>query len=80
MSDPMKEMERYHDATRTIIDGRDPVTDMAAVMVTLEGAVAATLLMVMNGDHRKAVGMLNEGLVPGVEHRIALSASRTGAA
>ncbi len=76
MSEAAKDMERYIAAARAIIDGRHPLTDRGAIMVTLEGAVAATLIFVMGGDHRAAVAMLNEGLLEGVESRIALGASR----
>lgn len=49
---------------------------MNALSLTLEGTVAAVLLMVMGGDHKKAAAMLNEGLIEGVESRLALHASR----
>lgn len=77
MGDPRKDMDRYLAAARAIVDGRDPATDRGDIMVTLEGAVAAVLVFVMGGDHGKAVAMLNEGLLPGVESRIALGASRS---
>jgi hypothetical protein len=70
-----RDTERYLKAAQTIMDGRDPVADRGAVMVTLEGTVAAVLVAVM-GDHEKAAAMLNEGLVEGVESRLALGAKR----
>jgi len=69
------ESGRILDAGHRILDGRDPVADRGAVMVTLEGTVAAVLVAVM-GDHEKAAAMLNEGLVEGVERRLALGAKR----
>lgn len=72
-----QDTQRYHDAAAKVIDGRDPIADRGEIMVALEGTVAAVLLMVMDGDPRKAAGMLNEGLVQGVEVRLALYASRT---
>ncbi|MGS4945564.1 hypothetical protein ACVDG3_08800 [Meridianimarinicoccus sp. RP-17] len=71
-----QDTQRYYDAAAKVLDGRDPIADRGEIMVTLEGAVTAVLLMVMNGDPRKAAGMLNEGLVQGVEGRLALWASR----
>lgn len=55
-----------------VVDGRDPATDFAAIMVTLEGSVAGVLLALMQRNPAKAAGMLNEGLVPGVEQRLAM--------
>ena len=76
MADPTEETRRYLAAAREIIANRDPVADRSAIMVTLEGAVATVLTIVMGGDHRLAAGMLNEGLVQGVEERLALGAER----
>ena len=61
-------------AAKLIFDGRDPRD--SSVLVTLEGLVTLVLLAVMNNDVHKAAAMLNEGLVPGVEGRIALANSR----
>ena len=72
----MTDADRAIKAVKILLDGRDPVVDMASFLVTLEHAVAAALLVAMNLDHRKAVQMLNEGLVPGVESRLALHASK----
>lgn len=63
-------------AAKVLLDGRDSRADTGGVMVTLETLVSMILLLVMDNDHRKAVGMLHEGLLPGVEERIALGASR----
>ena len=72
----MTDADRAITAVKILLDGRDPVTDMASFMVTLEHALATALLVAMNMDHRKAVQMLNEGLVPGVESRLAIHASK----
>jgi hypothetical protein len=63
-------------AAKIIFDGRDPVANVSEILVTLDHLVATVLLVTMNLDHRKAVAMLNEGLVPGVEERLALHASK----
>lgn len=76
MSTPTIDTVRVLQAAREIMDDRDPVADRGAIMVTLEGAVSAVLLMVMGGDHRNAAAMLNEGLLQGVEGRLALAASK----
>jgi hypothetical protein len=76
MTEPQKDTQRYLAAAKLIIDGRDPHADSSAILVTLEGLVSLVLLTVMHNDTRKAAAMLNEGLVPGVEERIALAASR----
>ncbi|WP_142627841.1 hypothetical protein [Rhizobium sp. P007] len=66
-------------AAKAIIDGRDPIATRSEILVTTEHAIAAVLLTVM-GDARLAAGMLNNGLVPGIEERLAHYASRGGAA
>lgn len=76
MTEPQKDTQRALAAAKLIIDDRDPSADHGAVLVTLEGLVSLVLLAVMGNDERKAAAMLNEGLVPGVENRIALAASR----
>lgn len=76
MTEPQKDTQRALAAAKLIIDGRDPSADHGAILVTLEGLVSLILLAVMGNDANKAAGMLNEGLVPGVEERIALAASR----
>ena len=77
MNEPRKDSMRAVAAAKEVLDGRDPITDMGKVMVTLEHTVAAVLLMVMKQDPRKAAGMLNEGLVEGVEKRLGLYASKS---
>lgn len=76
MTEPQKDTQRALAAAKLIIDGRDPSADHSSIMVTLEGLVSLVLLAVMGNDHSKAAGMLNEGLVPGVEQRLALAASQ----
>lgn len=76
MTEPEKDTQRALAAAKLVIDGRDPGGDCSAILVTLEGLVALVLLAAMGNDARKAAGMLNEGLVQGVEQRIALAASR----
>lgn len=61
-------------AAKAVIDARQPIADRSAILVTLEHVVAAVLITVMNGDPRTAAAMLNEGLIPGVEARIAFYA------
>lgn len=76
MNAPQKDTQRANAAAAKIIDGRDPIADRGSVMVSLEGAVTAVLLLVMDRDPAKAAAMLNEGLVQGVEGRLALYQSR----
>lgn len=76
MNEPQKDTQRAIAAAKLIIDSRDLSTDHGAILVTLEGLVTLILLMVMNNDVNKAASMLNEGLVPGVEQRLALAAAR----
>lgn len=77
MNEPQKDTQRANAAAKLIFDGRDPQADMGAIMTTLEGLVTLVLLAVMGRDETKAAGMLNEGLVPGVEGRLALHRSRS---
>lgn len=77
MSESARDTQRAIKAARAIIDGRDPQKDMSSIMVTLEHLVAAVLLMTMK-DPRKAAGMLNEGLLQGVEDRLARFAALKG--
>lgn len=44
--------------------------------MTLEHTVTAALLILMGNDPRKAAAMLNEGLLPGIENRLALYNAR----
>jgi len=76
MNDPAKDALRTVAAANEILSGRDPIKDRGAIMVTLEGTVSAILLLVMGGDHKKAAAMLNEGLVEGVETRLAYAAKK----
>lgn len=71
-TEPTEDTRRALAAAKTIIDGRDLSADRGAIMVTLEHLVSTVLLAVMDRNPRMAVGMLNEGLVPGVEGRIAI--------
>jgi hypothetical protein len=73
-----RDSQRAIAAAKVILDGRDPATDGASILVTLDHLVATVLLVTQGLDHRKAVGMLNEGLVPHVEDRIALHAAKRG--
>lgn len=78
MGENEKDTVRAVAACKSIVDGRDPVEDRASVLVTAEHAFAAVLLVCMKGDARKAAAMLNEGLIPGIESRLALYASKGG--
>ncbi|WJR66997.1 hypothetical protein QTA58_22875 [Neorhizobium sp. CSC1952] len=78
MSENVKDTERAMIAAKAILDGRNPVAHQAEVLVTAEHAIATILLVCMEGDPRKAAGMLNEGLVPGIEQRLALFAANGG--
>lgn len=76
MNENEKDTARAIAACKAIIDGRDPSKDFALILVTEEHAVASLLLMVMDHDPRKAAAILNEGLVQGIEQRLALYASK----
>ena len=76
MDEPRKDTLRAKEAAAALIDGRDPIADRGKIMVTLEHLVSTVLLVVMDRDPEKATGMLNEGLVQGVEWRLALYNSR----
>lgn len=76
MSENVKDTHRALAAAKAIIDGRDPVAQQSSVLVTAEHAFAALLLAVMGGDARKAAAMLNEGLIPGIEQRLAYYSSK----
>jgi hypothetical protein len=66
-------------AAKAIVDGRDPSSpDYSKILVTAEHAFAVVLLACMGGDPRKAAAMLNEGLIPGIEQRLAFYASKEG--
>lgn len=74
MTEAQEDTRRALAACKAIFDGRD-LRDFGAIMVTLEHAVSTALIALM-GDPRKAAGMLNEGLIPGVEARLAIYASK----
>lgn len=81
MSAPFSpDVRRSIEAARVVLDGRDPVKDMAEVMITLEHMVATLLLAATNRESRRAAQLLNEGLVPRVEFRISLNAQKGGSA
>lgn len=71
MTPAQKDTTRAIDAAKVIFDGRDPSVDCSSVLVTTEQAIA-TVLLTLFPDARKASQMLNEGLVPGIEQRLAL--------
>lgn len=73
---PQKDTRRVFAAAKEVLAGRDPIEDRGAIMVTLEGTVSAVLLMVMGGDPTKAAAMLNEGLLVGVEGRLAMPTAK----
>lgn len=78
MDEPRKDSMRAMAAAKAIVDNRDPSGDLGKIMVTLEHTVSTVLLAVMKNDPVKAAGMLNEGLVEGVEKRLSLYQSRQG--
>jgi hypothetical protein len=75
MIDAAKDSARATAAARAIIDGRDVNANYGAILVTAEHTIA-TLLLVIMGDPEKAAKMLNEGILQGVEERLALYAAR----
>ncbi len=78
MNDARKDSLRAMAAAKSIVDGRDPSGDLGKIMVTLEHTVSTVLLATMGNDPKRAAGMLNEGLLEGVEKRLSLYASRQG--
>lgn len=76
MTESQKDTQRALAAAKKIIGGRDLRKDYGAILVTLEGLVSLLLLATHDNDPGMAAAMLNEGLVPGVEQRLALAASR----
>ncbi len=78
MTDSKRDPDRAVEAAKVIIDGRDPGVDFGAIMVTLEGAVATILIALMRRYPKRAAAMLNEGLLQGVERRIAQYESMRG--
>ena len=77
MNESERDTSRAFAAGKVVIDGRNPSADCASILVTTEHAIASVLLMLMNRDPRKAAEMLNEGLVQGIERRLALFASKS---
>ena len=75
MAEASRDTKRAIEAAKILIDSRDVATDFASILVTLDHLIA---LVSMNNNPRKAVGMLHEGTIPGVEERIALFASKGG--
>lgn len=76
MSEAQKDTHRAHAAAKAIVDSRFPPDDAGAIMVTLEHTIT-TVLLALYGEPAKAAAMLNEGLVQGVEERLALYGSKT---
>lgn len=75
MTEAQRDTQRALAAAKAIFDGRDPAADMSAIMVTLDHVVG-TVLLATQGDPSKAARMLNEGLVPGVEERLAMAGAK----
>ena len=71
MNESQKDTQRALAAAKAIVDGRDPKRDSSSIMVTLEHLVA-TVLLATQRDARTAAAMVNEGLLPGVEERLAM--------
>lgn len=78
MTEASKDTKRALRAARSILDGRDPQADFAAILVTLDHVIGTVLLVTMGGPE-KAVRMLHEGTIPGVEERIAMVAAKRAA-
>ena len=76
MTEARRDTQRALAAAKAIIDGRNPQADYSSILVTTEHAFATVLLALFPNDPAKAAAMLNEGLVQGVESRIALYASK----
>jgi hypothetical protein len=77
MDEAKKDTQRALAAAKAIFDGRDPMTDYSAILVTAEHAIATILLAIFRNDPAKAAAMLNEGLTPGIEGRLSLYASKS---
>lgn len=75
MSEAQKDTQRALAAAMVVFDDRDPATDYGDILVTTEHVIA-TVLLALFRDPRKAAAMLNEGLVQGVENRLAFYASK----
>lgn len=77
MHDAQKDTKRALNAVKSICDGRHPVEDRSAVLITLDHTIATVLIAAMGGDAKKAMAMLHEGTIPHVEDRIMLFANKT---
>lgn len=77
MHEAQKDTRRALAAAKAICDGRHPVDERSRILVTLDHTIATVLVAAMGGDASKAVQMLHEGTIPGVEERIALFASKS---
>jgi len=75
MNESQKDTQRALAAAKAVLDGRDPKRDSSSILVTLEHLIAL-LLLTTQRDARTAAAMLNEGVVAGVEGRLALYESR----
>jgi hypothetical protein len=75
MIEAKKDTARATEAAKAIFDGRSPKDDWSTILVTTEHAVASVLLALFP-DPSFAAKMLNEGLVQGIENRLALYASK----
>lgn len=76
MSEAEKDTARAVKAAVAIFDNRDPEKEASNILVTLEGLITLVLLAVMKNDERNAAKMLDVGVVPGVERRLALAKSK----
>ena len=76
MNESQKDTARSIAAAKILLDGRDPRVVPSEVLVTLEHLVTLILLCTNRENSTQAAAMLNEGLVPGVESRLALYVSR----
>ena len=74
MPEPSEEAMRVMTAASAIIGDRDPKEDVD-ILITTEHVVA-TILIAMFSDPHQAAGMLNEGLVQGIENRLSLYKSK----
>lgn len=79
MHDAEKDVYRSKAAAAEICDGRHPEDEYSKVLITLDHTIAIVLLAAMGMNARKAVQMLNEGLLPRVEDRIMLFEKKTKA-
>jgi len=60
---------------KTLVGTSKP-EDEPDILVVLEGVISGVLLYTSHMDDRRAATMLNEGLVPGVERRLAQAAQK----